>query len=221
MSPRPQPSTEQLRDWSGLPWSAFGFPTCTMGSFCLRFSSAMPLDQADPFLPAWAVLLVLSDPEVPFQLSFEHRGETKPCWYQCKMHEHYWAECTLHRAQGRLNLPHAGEQYFGSCLQVTTRLMTESKYISYSSHRQAWAGAVPSQSDKHKTFYLLVTIRFHSVTVIIEFHHLLRLLNITRDKQVNSVSAVFACIRNTTNNRSARLILLQIVVQLPNAAHRI
>lgn len=182
----------------------------------------MPLEQADPFLAAWAVPLVLSDPEVPFQLCFEHGGEMKPCWYQCKMHEHYWAACSLHSAQRRrLNLPHAGEQHFDSCLQVTTKLTTESKYISYSSHRQAWFGPVPSQSDKHKTFYLLVTIWFDSVTVIIEFHHLLRLLNITRDKQVNSVFAVFACIRNTTNIRSARLILLQIVVRLPSIAHRI
>lgn len=174
MSPRPQPSTDQLRDWSEPPlisiWVSLHVP---VGLLCLRFSSAMPLDQGDLFLPGWAVPLVLSDPEVPFQLCFEHGGETKPCWCQCKMHEHCWAAHTLHSAQGRrLNLPHAREQYFDSCLQVTSRLMTESKYVSYSSHRQAWAGAVPFQWDKHKIFYLLVTVWFHSVTVIIEFHHL-------------------------------------------------
>ena len=134
--PGPRPSTDQLRDPSEPPlssiWISLHGP---VGPFCLGFSSAMPLNQTDLFLQAGLCpgTSVLSDPEVAaFQLCSEHSGETQLGCYQWEMHERYWGTCTLLSAQGRrLSLPHAGEQYFDSCLEVTARVVTESKYISY------------------------------------------------------------------------------------------
>lgn len=94
-----------------------------LGPPCMGLSSAKPLEQTD-LSWCWAVpgTSVLSGPEAVGCLSaslWAHQGVKLYC-YQCKMHELHCDKCPLLSAPGRrLGLPHAGEQYFGSCLEVT------------------------------------------------------------------------------------------------------
>lgn len=136
--PRPWPPLTSwappLTSWGtgqSLAWSALG----SLPAHLCETVSAEPLAQTDAFLQAGQCpgpSLPSDAEEAAVQPCSEHDAETKHWCYSCRMHKHYWAACTLLRAQRRrLGLPQAGEQYFDSSSEVAARVMTESKYISY------------------------------------------------------------------------------------------